>query len=379
MQQTESKSAPVLFLIDTLVVGGSEKKTVAVSSELARRGHPVHIAYLNPPAPLAEWVDSRVPLVCLGRRGKLSFAAIGRLAEYVRVHEIRLILCVNLYPMAYALAVQRMRPRNALSFDVLINVTDFVSLKHHVQMLVYRCLLSRARTIVFGCQSQLVKWRRVYRLNGARCTYIYNGVDVDSYQKGAVSGNRDEWLRRWGLDPSAFIVGSIGRLRKEKNHQDLIRALMRLVAQGVHAQCLIAGDGPERNALRAMAAVLGVEERVVFAGDLTDVRPALLAMDVFVLTSIAVETFSNAALEAMAMARPVVLSDVGGAREMVSEGKNGHVYPKGDVERLALILKLIHDRPNLRQALGDVARVMVEERFSFSQMVDEYERLAFAS
>ena len=307
MQQTESKSAPVLFLIDTLVVGGSEKKTVAVSSELARRGRPVHIAYLNPPAPLAEWVDSRVPLMCLGRRGKLSFAAIGRLAEYVRVHEIRSILCVNLYPMAYALAVQRMRPRNALSFDVLINVTDFVSLKQHFQMLVYRCLLSQARTIVFGCRLQLVKWRRLYRLNGARCTYIYNGVDVDRYQKGAVSGNRDEWLRRWGLDPSAFIVGSIGRLRKEKNHQDLIRALERLVAQGVHAQCLIAGDGPERNALRGMAADLGVAERVVFAGDLADVRPALLAMDVFVLTSKAVETFSNAALEAMAMARPVVL------------------------------------------------------------------------
>lgn len=55
------------------------------------------------------------------------------------------------------------------------------------------------------------------------------------------------------------------------------------------------------------------------------------------------------------MARPVVLSDVGGAREMVSEGKNGHVYPKGDVERLTQILKLIHDRPQLRQALGDVA------------------------
>ena len=110
MQQTERKSAPVLFLIDTLVVGGSEKQTVAVSSELARRGRPVHIAYLNPPAPLAEWVDSRVPLVCLGRRGKLSLAAIGRLAEYVRVHEIQLILCVNLYPMA-TLCVQRMRPR----------------------------------------------------------------------------------------------------------------------------------------------------------------------------------------------------------------------------------------------------------------------------
>ncbi len=378
MQQTECESPPVLFLIDTLLVGGSEKKTVAVSSELANRGRRVHIAYLNPPAPLADRVDSRVPLVCLERRGKLSFAAIERLAEYVRVHEIQLILCVNLYPMAYALAVQRMRPRNALSVDVLINVTDFVSLKQHFQMLVYRCLLSQARQIVFGCQAQLAKWRRVYRLNGTRCIHIYNGVDVDSYRTGAVSGSRDEWLRQWGLDPSAFIVGNIGRLREEKNHRDLIRALGRLVAQGIHAQCLIVGDGPERYALRAMAEKIGLGERIVFAGNLADVRPAVLAMDVFVLTSKAVETFSNAALEAMAMARPVVLSDVGGAREMVSEGRNGYVYPKGDVDRLGEILKLMHDQPDLRRSLGDAGRAMVEERFSFSHMVDQYERLAFA-
>ncbi|MGQ0592158.1 MAG: glycosyltransferase [Gammaproteobacteria bacterium] len=377
MLETESRSPPILFLIDTLMVGGSEKKTVAVSTELVNRGRRVHIAYLNPPAPLADRVDSRVPLVCLERRGKLSFAAIERLAEYVRVHEIRLILCVNLYPMAYALAVQRMRPRNALSFDVLINVTDFVSLKHHVQMLVYRCVLSRARRIVFGCQAQLAKWRRVYRLNGAMCTHIYNGVDLDIYRSGVVTENRDEWLRKWGLDPSAFIVGTIGRLRKEKNHQDLIRVLGRLVAQGVDAQCLIVGDGPERDALRAMAARLGLRDRIVFAGALGDVRPALLAMDVFVLTSKAVETFSNAALEAMAMARPVVLSDVGGAREMIAEGANGYIYPKGDVDRLGQILKLIHDRPDLRRALGDAGRVRVEERYSFSHMVDEYEHLAF--
>ena len=75
----------------------------------------------------------------------------------------------------------------------------------------------------------------------------------------------------------------------------------------------------------------------------------------------------------------IASSAMWGAREMVSEGKNGYVYPKRDVDRLAHILKLIHDSPDLRQTLGDLGRVMVEERFSFLQMVDEYERLAFAS
>ncbi len=371
-------SPPVLFLIANLDIGGSEKKTVAVSRALAERGHAVHIAYLNPPATLAGRIDSRVRLVCLERRGKLSFAVVKRLAEYIREHDIPVILCVNLYPLVYARAVQWMCSRNALVFDVLINVTDFVALKHRVQMFFYRCLMPQARRIVFGCRAQMMKWRRLYRLDGSRCAYIYNGVDLDTYRREAVSGNRDQLLCQWGLDPKAFIVGSVGRLRREKNYQDLLRAVAGLVAEGIHAQILMAGDGPEQEALRARAAQLGIQDRVVFAGDLGDVRPALLAMDVFVLPSKAVETFSNAALEAMAMGCPVVLSDVGGAREMVSDGGNGYVYPKGDVGRLGQILKLMHDRPDLRRALGGGGRATVEERFSLGRMVDEYERLAFA-
>ncbi len=378
MRQLMGDEPPVLFLIASLGVGGSESKTVAVSKALAERGHAVHIAYLNPPATLADRVDSRVHLVCLERRGKWSFATAKRLAEYVRRHEIPVILCVNLYPLLYARAVQWLCEKNPPAFDVLINVTDLPALKHHLQMWLYRFFLPQARQLVFGCKAQMDQWRRVYRLNGTRCVYVYNGVDLERFRKNAVSGHRDDLLSRWGLDPQAYTVGTVGRLYREKNHRDVLRAAARLVARGVHAQVLFAGDGPERDALRAMAADLGLEQRVKFAGELADVRPALLAMDVFVLPSKAVETFSNAALEAMAMGCAVVLSDIGGAREMVCEGKSGYVYPRGDLDGLGHILQHLHDRPELRRSLGDAARAVVEERFSLAHMVDEYERLAFA-
>lgn len=376
-QHPVRKVSPVLFLIDTLIRGGSEGKTVAVSNDLARRGYPVHIAYLNPPATLADCVDGRVPLLCLGRRGLLSFSAVRKLAAYVGVHEVRQIMCVNLHPMVYAAAVKRLLPPGAVSFDVLINTTDFASVKHRLQMLLYRRLLLQARHIVFGCQAQLMKWRRAYRLSAAPCTYLYNGVDLDRYRRQAVAGKREALSAKWGLDPDAFIIGSIGRLCREKNYQDLIRVVGKLVGQGLHVQALIGGDGPERTVLEGMVADYELRKRIVFAGELSDVRPALGAMGVFVLTSTAVETFSNAALEAMAMGCPVVLSDIGGAREMVVDGKNGYVYPQGDVERLAQILALIHGEAELRQALGDAGRAMVEARFSFSRMVDDYERLVF--
>ena len=70
---------------------------------------------------------------------------------------------------------------------------------------------------------------------------------------------------------------------------------------------------------------LEVADRVSFIGELDDVRPVLTALDVFVLPSTAVESFSNAALEAMAIGRPVILSDIGGAREMIDDGVEGYV------------------------------------------------------
>ena len=137
---------------------------------------------------------------------------------------------------------------------------------------------------------------------------------------------------------------------------------------------LIVGGGEKELALKKKAADAGVSDFIRFPGEMHDVRSALAAMDVFVLTSLS-ETFSNAALEAMAMGRPVVLSDVGGAREMVWEGVNGHLYPPSDIVHLTSILgKLAADSHALRR-MGEEARRTIVERFSFSRMVDEYEAL----
>jgi glycosyltransferase involved in cell wall biosynthesis len=367
--------SPVAFLIDTLVMGGSEKKTVAVSNELARRGLAIHIIYLNGPDTLVDSVDSAIPVLCLGRSGKLSIPAARGLSAYLARHDIGRILCVNLYPMVYAVAAQIMLRPRSLVFDVLINVTDFVALKHHVQMLLYRCLFPRADRVIFGCESQMTQWRTRYRLGGLRCSYLHNGVDVDWYSRSALPGTSLAIRSECGLRASSFVIGSVGRLQKEKNQAELIRAARRLVDHGIDVQALIVGDGPERTPLEGLATALGLSERVVFLGRLNDVRTALAAMDVFVLPSLAVETFSNAALEAMAMGCPVVLSDIGGAREMVSDGDNGYVYRRGHAEGLDKALTLLYTDATLRKSLACAGRATVETRFSFSGMVDRYERL----
>jgi len=364
-----------LFLVSSLNMGGSERKSVRIVNALHGRGCDVHLAWLNGPEILRPEIHHGVPTMCFNRRGKFSWAAVRRLELYVRNHNIKRIVCMNLYPLLYAMALRLAMGRNAPTCVVTINTTEFTNRKDAAQMALYAPLLRRTARIVFGCDYQLDLWVNRYRLPRARCLHIYNGVNSDYFSPQSADMSRADPRATFGCDRGDLVLGTVGKFRPEKQQGDLIEVVARLRAQGLPATALIVGDGGERTSLQNRAASAGVAEYVKFPGELHDVRAALAAMDVFVLTSVAVETFSNAALEAMAMARPVVLSDVGGAREMVQEGVNGVLYPPADVAKLGAILKkLAGDRGALRR-MGEEARRIAVEQFSFSRMVDAYETL----
>jgi glycosyltransferase involved in cell wall biosynthesis len=162
-------------------------------------------------------------------------------------------------------------------------------------------------------------------------------------------------------------------LRPEKNHLQMIDAIAALRARGVPARALLIGEGTTRAAIEAHARLRGVAGEVLITGVQEDVRPLLAACDVAALCSTRVETFSIAALEAMALARPVVHADLGGAAEMITPGHNGFLFPVGDtpalVERLAALAE-----PQLRSRMGAAARETVAERFAERAMVDRYEQ-----
>jgi glycosyltransferase involved in cell wall biosynthesis len=130
------------------------------------------------------------------------------------------------------------------------------------------------------------------------------------------------------------------------------------------------GTGPEINECKAMTKELGLLDRITFLDEVKDVGPILSASDIFVLTS-ETETFSNAALEAMSMERPVVITDVGGAREMIDAGLNGFLFAPGDIDCLVASIKNIIDN-GLVAEMGRQARRTVLERFTFRRMVNEY-------
>jgi glycosyltransferase involved in cell wall biosynthesis len=169
------------------------------------------------------------------------------------------------------------------------------------------------------------------------------------------------------------VIGLTAVLRPEKNPVQLVEAIARLRAKGCPARALMIGDGDMRAAVECRAAELGVAAHVAITGFEPDVRPFLSACDAMVLCS-TTETFSLAALEAMAMAKPFVHPALGGGPELVFPGWNGYLYPPGDTGALVDSLALLADR-NVARRMGRNARRVVESLYSESMMVDRYERL----
>ena len=171
-------------------------------------------------------------------------------------------------------------------------------------------------------------------------------------------------------EPGEVRIGYFGRLSHEKGVHVLLRALAEVVARAPHVRTFIVGDGPERAALAALAAHLGLSERVSFLGFRPDARALMAQVDIVAHVPI-YEGFGLVVLEAMATGRPVVTSDApGGLRDIVDHETTGLVVPVGDAAATArALLRLVEDAET-RRRLGANGRARCVQHFSATRMVE---------
>ncbi len=369
----DAKWLRALFVLNSLNMGGSETKIVRLVNALYQRGVQTGIAYLCEPGALRALVDPDLPVWHLERRGKFSFAALSRLLRVISTTHPRVVFSVNLYPTLYVALAAMYLGRQSRTVGLLN--TSSPPPQERWRMKFYRPFLRRLDGIVFGCERQRQEWAPYVHRNAKRSCVIYNGVDTTWF--APMSDAQSAHLRdRQGISGDAFVFGTVGRLAPEKNQVALIEALSTLRKENIDAHVIIVGTGSERARLEQRARTMRVQSHVSFVGMQGDVRPWLAMMDVFVLPSKHVETFSNAALEAMAMRRPVILSRIGGADEMVRDGVDGHVIELDELDvALPQLLRTLHADPIRRQRLGRNARERVEREFSIDSMVKRFARL----
>jgi glycosyltransferase involved in cell wall biosynthesis len=191
-----------------------------------------------------------------------------------------------------------------------------------------------------------------------RILSLPNGVDLNSYRP-VTQAERGRLRERLGL-PAGMLVGTfVGRLHPVKDVDTLLRAAEHVPELAL----VVVGAGPERGRLEAEAARLGIESRVVFLGESSEVADVLRASDAFLLSSHG-EGMSNALLEGMACGLPCLASrSVGGAAELLDAGR-GMLLPDGDVPAWAVAIQRLVDEPDLRASTGAAAASFVAETLS---------------
>src|SRR5436190_1537739 len=205
---------------------------------------------------------------------------------------------------------------------------------------------------------------------GAPVKLIYNGVDLQRFEEQPPAPIREDY----GMEPGSHIVGVVARLEPEKGHQTLIEAWPHVLRSCPDAYLLIVGEGSRRDFLEQWAAAHRVAHRVIFTGRRDDVPAVTAALDVAVLPSWR-EAQGLSVLEAMALARPVVASDVGGIREMIEDGVTGLLVEHDNpVALAAAIVRLLLD-PADAERIARAGHDLVHERFCVELMVKAIEQI----
>ncbi len=365
----------VLQLIDSFRQGGSERQAVQLARLLKVSGRfRVHVACLDASGPLRDEVDGLNPgdipeYRLTNFRNPQTLAQVWRFARYLKRMNIAVVHTHDFYTNIFGMfgaALAGVPARIASRRESAKRAPG----KRRLERAAYRL----AHRVVANCEEV----RRQLIAEGVSEQKIltsYNGLDIERINPGQVY-RRDEVLALLGLSGLGErpIITIVANIRAVKDHATFLRAARRVRDRKPQTAFVVAGDGDYMEPVRGLISRLGLEQDVYLTGRCSRVAELLAASDVCVLSSRS-EGFSNSILEYMAAARPVVATDVGGAREAIVEGETGHLVPAGDDERMAARILSLLDDPARARRMGERGQTLVKRTFSCEAQLERTERL----
>lgn len=362
-------------MVSSFNQGGSERQAIQLARLLKESGrYEVRLACLDGRGVLREEAE-RLGFGEIPEYGLNSFydrnmmTQLRRFAQFLRRNEISILQTHDFYTNVFGMTAARMA-RVPVRIASRRETTGW---RTPAQKFVERLSYRMAHAIVANSEAvrqQLIK----EGVRAEKINVICNGMDTERV-KPRPDLSREQMLASFGLpqDGDLRFVTLVANLHHPvKDHSTFLRAAGCVRAP--HARFVMAGEGELIAPMRELARQLGLEQSAYFIGRCERIAELLAVSDVCVLSSRA-EGFSNSILEYMAACRPVVATDVGGAREAVADGETGFIVPPGDASAMAQKISLLLERPELARSMGELGRKRIEERFSCQAQLERQERL----
>jgi len=300
---------------------------------------------------------------------------IWRFARYLKKREIDVIHTHDFYTNVFGMAAAALA-----RVPVRIASRRESSVRPSSQRFVERCAYRFAHAVVANCEEvreQLIR----EGLPQQKVRTIYNGLDPARVQPA--QPDRGKILAALALPADKRFVSITANMRAHvwnpepacyKDHPTFLRAAQRVSERVPDAAFIVAGEGELKEATENLARDLGITDRTFFIGRCQDVGSLLYISEVCVLSSRA-EGFANAILEYMAAGRPVVATDVGGAKEAIVPGETGFLVKPGDHSAMADHIISLLSQPEDARRMGNHGRKVISEKFSCQRQLQNVEGL----
>ena len=362
----------VLHVLSTLLPGGSELSVLRLAGALDPRRYRISVAFLRgEPVLRRDFEAIGAEVAPMGLRSHFDPFCLFRLRALVARGRHDLVHTHMDAADFYGALAGRLGGARAV-VSTKHAPDEFRSRrtwKRYPFLLLERLAYEMDDAVIVVSQGLASFLEETERLPRRKMVIIGHGVDG-----AAPLVPRAEARANLGLPALDPLLGSVGRLSREKGHAFLLRALPAISAAFPRAGCVLAGDGPSRRDLEEEAQRLGMADRVVFLGHRGDVPVILSALDLFVQPSL-YEGFGMSLLEAMAARLPIVATRVGGIPEVVDDQEAGLLVPPADPGALArAVIALLSDRGRARR-LGESAARLVSERHSIASVAARVDAL----
>lgn len=363
---------PVCHLRFSDLVGGVETHIVSLLQALDADRYSASVITFPNPAFEERLAEAGIAFDRIERRGRRDLGFARRLRRLLRQRGARIAHTHGVYSDFYMALAGRLwwrRPRHVLTKHTFADADMSASAKHirRIDRFDRWMIYPRVHRIVAVSEERKRGLIERQGVRESKITVIHNGIPLDPHLS---PHSLPRTLRReLEVGERTPIIGFIGRLAPEKGPDLFVDLFARLAKRSPEALGVVVGDGPMADDLRRRAEGLGVAERMRWLPHRQDLPPLLLDMDVVVMPS-RTEGLPMLLLEAMAMARPVVASDVGGIPEVIERGRSGWLCAMGDVEGFATTIARVLEHPEASRLVGEQSRAVILARFTARTMAD---------
>jgi glycosyltransferase involved in cell wall biosynthesis len=360
------------YCIDTMQIGGSELNALRTTERLDRARFEVAVVSLQPDGPLADrYRSAGIPVHGFPLKSLYSPDTVRqgmRLVRWLRRERIDILHCHDLYANLFGAPWGRIAGLRA----VITSRRWTHPLRNRQLEIANRFVYRVGHWVLVNSPAVGTVVRTIDGVSPTRILEVPNFVDAGAFSDVPARMKHD-LLAELGIPDDAQLIGCIARLAPVKDHATLLRAVHILSARWPKLHLVLVGDGELRSTLETLASTLGIHERVHFAG-FRDNEPNLHHLfDISALASLS-EGFPNSLVEAMAAARPVVATNVGGNVDAVRDD-TGILVPVTEPAQFAAALERLLSDDSLRRAMGARAREVARAEYHAESVITRLEQI----